>query len=74
VANDLRRAGEGQSSGGLSPNGKRRDKIADVVKEEVPLWVIGVTAAAVGFVFFLVMNFLISGTANDVVKILGRGA
>jgi type VI secretion system protein ImpK len=68
--NDLQRVGEGQGPGPLAPNGKQRDKIADVVKEEVPLWVMGVAAAAIGFVYFLVMTFMINGLESDIARTL----
>lgn len=69
--NDLRRAVDIQMQGLLSPNGKRRDKIADVVKEEIPLWVIGVAAVAIGFLYFIAMTFVINGSADKITQILG---
>jgi type VI secretion system protein ImpK len=50
----------------LSPHGQRRDEIVNVVVREVPSWIIGVFALAAGFVFYLVMSFLISKSAHDV--------
>lgn len=64
---DLRRARVERSVEFLSPNGLPRDTLVDVVKEEIPLWVIGVVAAAIAFVFFLIMTLMIGGAANDVV-------
>jgi type VI secretion system protein ImpK len=51
----------------LSPHGQRRDEIVDVVVREVPSWIIGVFALATGFLFYLVMSFLISKSADEVV-------
>jgi type VI secretion system protein ImpK len=53
----------------LSPHGQRRDEIVDVVVREVPPWIIGVFALAGGFFFYLVMSFLISRSADEVVQI-----
>lgn len=60
----------GKTSGRLSPHGAREDEIVDVVTREIPVWVIAVFAAAIGFFFYLVMTVLISGTANDAVKVM----
>ncbi|MFH1197526.1 MAG: type IVB secretion system protein IcmH/DotU [bacterium] len=54
----------------LAPNGKPHDEFVHSVKERVPLWVIGIVAAAVAVCFFIVMSFLISENADDVVKIV----
>ena len=51
----------------LSPHGQRRDEIVDVVVREVPSWIIGVFALAAGFLFYLVMSFLINKSADKVV-------
>ncbi|MCI0513220.1 type IVB secretion system protein IcmH/DotU [candidate division KSB1 bacterium] len=48
----------------LSPNGRRKEEIADVVTHEIPPWVIGVAAAGVGFLFWVIMKFIISGQAG----------
>jgi type VI secretion system protein ImpK len=68
--NDLRRAAGGRVAEILSPNGKRRDEIAEVVTKEIPLWVIGVTAAAVGFLFFIIMTLFINGSAETVKRVI----
>jgi type VI secretion system protein ImpK len=52
----------------LSPHGNRRDEIVDVVVREVPGWVAAVFALAGGVFFYLVMSFLISNLARDVVR------
>ena len=54
----------------LSPHGQRRDEIVDVVVREVPSWIIGVFALAAGFLFYLVMSFLISKSAHDVAGVI----
>lgn len=56
----------------LSPHGKRRDEIVEVVKREVPVWVIGVGAASIGFLFYVVLTFLISGNAGNVVNFINQ--
>jgi len=62
--------GRGKAAGRLSPHGAREDEIVDVVTREIPVWVIAVFAAAIGFFFYLVMTVLISGTAKDAVKVM----
>lgn len=69
---DLLRARPHTASETLSPNGRRRDNIAQVVTKEIPLWVIGVAAVAFGFVFFLIMRFLIEGKADEAVKAIAQ--
>jgi type VI secretion system protein ImpK len=66
---DLRRV-TGKSGESLSPHGQRRDEIVEVVAREVPLWVVGVGAAAVGFFFYLIMTFLSSAAARDAVEVI----
>jgi len=62
--------GRGKSASRLSPHGAREDEIVNVVTREIPVWVIAVFAAAIGFFFYLVMTVLISGTAKDAVKVM----
>jgi type VI secretion system protein ImpK len=60
--------GRGKDGNRISPHGARENEIVDVVTREIPVWVIAVFAAGIGFFFYLVMTVLISGTANDVVR------
>ena len=63
--NELRRA-TGRAADLLSPHGKPRDQIVQVVKERVPAWVVGVIAATIGFVFYFIMSISIGGQAGEV--------
>jgi type VI secretion system protein ImpK len=60
--------GKGRSTGLISPHGLRGDEIVDVVTKEAPVWVIAVSALAIGFFFYLAMTFLISGAAKRVIQ------
>jgi type VI secretion system protein ImpK len=62
--------GRGKDGNRISPHGAREDEIVDVVTREIPVWVIAVFAAGIGFFFYLVMTVLISGTANEVVRVI----
>jgi type VI secretion system protein ImpK len=50
----------------LSPHGARKDEIVAAATREIPVWVIAVFAAGIGFFFYLIMTVLISRIANDV--------
>lgn len=68
---DLGRVSEGgRFSQVLSPHGKPEDRITDVVYRDVPAWVIGAAAAAIGVLFFLVMSWLITGSADTVINVI----
>lgn len=56
--------GRGKGAVRLSPHGAREGEIIDVVTREIPLWVIGVFAASIGFFFYLIMTVLVSKAAN----------
>lgn len=66
--NDLRR-GIGKPTNVLSPHGRRRDEIV-AVTNEVPAWVIGVAAAGIAFLFYLIMSFIISGKASEIAGLI----
>ncbi len=72
VYHDLRRI-SGKSAEPLSPHGKPRDQIRQVAKETVPTWVIGVAAAAVGLIFYVIMSVMISNEAGSVARQLVGG-
>lgn len=52
----------------LSPHGKPEESVLEVVSKDIPAWVIGVVAVAIGVLFFIVMSFLIEGAADDAVR------
>jgi len=56
----------------LSPHGSRKDEIVSVVARDVPLWVMGVFALALGFGFYLVMTLLVSQAANTAIQVMDR--
>jgi type VI secretion system protein ImpK len=64
---DLRRV-IGKPTNVLSPHGRRKDEIVDVVTKDIPPWVIGVAAAGIALLFWIIMRFIISGAANDVAR------
>jgi type VI secretion system protein ImpK len=54
----------------LSPNGKRKEEITEVIKKEIPVWIFGVGATALGLLLYLVFVLLARGTADDVVSLM----
>jgi type VI secretion system protein ImpK len=54
----------------LSPNGKRKDEIGEVIKKEIPIWTFGVGAAALGFLFYLIVVLFSKGTANKIIDLI----
>jgi type VI protein secretion system component VasF len=52
----------------ISPNGIPQDEIVNVVKERIPAWVIVVTAFSIGFFFYIIMSYLISNEADNVIE------
>jgi type VI protein secretion system component VasF len=69
VYHELRRL-TGQAADLLSPHGKPRDAVVAVVTEKVPAWVVGVAAATIGLIFYVIMWFNISDQANYIKKML----
>jgi type VI secretion system protein ImpK len=55
-------------TGKLAPEGYPREQIMEVVKKEIPMWVIFAVAASVGLLFYIVMSFLMSSTASTVIQ------
>jgi type VI secretion system protein ImpK len=72
--NDLTRSRESRPAQRLSPHGKPQEGLLDVVSKEVPLWVIGVGAATIGFLIFLVFTVLMNNAVEEAVAniMLGR--
>ena len=56
----------------LSPHGDRKEEFIEVMTREVPIWVVLVTAAALGFFFYLAMTFLINGAAGRALDLISR--
>lgn len=52
----------------LSPYGKRRGEIIDVVTKRVPLWFIGAATLAIGFVFYLIFSQMLARYALNVIQ------
>lgn len=63
---------KGKTAEILSPHGKRRDELVDVVSREMPIWIVGLSAAAIGFIFYVIMNLFISNGASRVIRLISR--
>ncbi len=61
-----------RSSEILSPHGERKEEFIEVMTREVPIWVVLVTAFALGFFFYLAMTFLIGGAASRTLDLISR--
>ncbi len=66
---DLRQT-RGKSIESLAPHGGRKDEFVQVVTREIPVWVILVTAFALGFVFYLTMTFFMNDGADKVIQMI----
>jgi type VI secretion system protein ImpK len=66
--NDLFRGRDSKALAVLSPHGKPQEGVLEVVSKEVPAWVIGVAATAIGVLFFVVMTLLIDGSAQQAIE------
>lgn len=64
---DLRRI-KRKSTEILSPHGDRKDEIVKAMAKEMPIWVVIVIVLSLGFFFYLIMTFLITGAAESVVR------
>ena len=56
----------------LSPNGKRPEELMELVKRELPVWVVLVTSAGIVLMFYLALLFLIRQDAGHVVDQLRK--
>jgi type VI secretion system protein ImpK len=56
----------------LSPNGKRPEELIELVKRELPVWVVLVTSAGIVVLFYLALLFLIRQDAGHVVDQLSK--
>ena len=52
----------------LAPHGGRKDEFVQVVTREIPVWVILVTALALGLIFYVSMTFFMNGAAEKVIQ------
>jgi type VI secretion system protein ImpK len=68
---DLRQLKKG-SADILSPHGGRKEEFIEVMTREVPIWVVLVTAVALGFFFYLALTFLINGAAGSALDLINR--
>ncbi|RMI27493.1 MAG: DotU family type IV/VI secretion system protein [Calditrichaeota bacterium] len=57
----------GDKSTRLSPSGERREQITEVVKKEVPAWIVAVGAGAIGFIFYIIMLLLSQNAASEAI-------
>jgi type VI secretion system protein ImpK len=65
---DLLRGREKRAPRTLSPHGMPRENIANAVYKEVPIWIIAAAAGAIGMLYILIMSWLMSNGAAEVVK------
>lgn len=63
---ELRREINKPADAPLSPHGKPRDLVRQVLKERVPAWVVGVGAAAIGLLTYVIASFFIGSEAEAV--------
>jgi type VI secretion system protein ImpK len=68
---DLRQV-RGKSADSLAPHSQRKDEFVQVVTREIPVWVILVTAFALGFGFFLAMTVFMNNAADDVIQAISN--
>jgi len=54
----------------LSPNGKRKEEIRQVIKTVIPIWTIGIGATALGMLFYFIMVFISKGEADKIIDLL----
>lgn len=68
VHHELRREINKPADSPLSPHGKPRDLITQAIKERVPAWVVGVGAAALGLLIYLIASYFIGGKAGEIAR------
>ena len=56
----------------LSPHGARPEELMELVKRELPVWVVLVTAAGIAVLFYLALTFLINQDVSHVVDQLKK--
>jgi type VI secretion system protein ImpK len=65
---DIFRVRETRPPQSLSPHGKPQEGVLEAVSKDIPAWVIGVVAVAVGVLFYIVMTMLIQGAADRTIE------
>jgi type VI secretion system protein ImpK len=60
----------GRTADWLAPHGRRKEEFVQFVTREVPLWVILVTAFAIGFVVYIALTFFMNGAADNVLDMI----
>lgn len=66
---DVRRA-RGQTIRQLAPNGKRKEEITEVIKKEVPVGMLAIGAAALGFIFYVIVVILSNRDASKTAEFI----
>ena len=56
----------------LSPHGARPEELMELVKRELPVWVVVVTSIGIVFLFYIALTFLINQDAGHVVDQLKK--
>jgi len=56
----------------LSPHGQRPEELMELVKRELPVWVVLVTSAGIVFLFFMALSFLIGQDVDHVMDQLKK--
>jgi type VI secretion system protein ImpK len=54
----------------LSPRGKRKEEIKQVIKRDVPFMSFGIGALAIGFLFYIVIVLLSKNTTQHVIELI----
>jgi len=54
----------------LSPHGRPKEEFTEAIGK-IPTWIIGVVAASIGIIFYIIMSLIISNNANKVSNSLG---
>ena len=55
---------------GLSPNGKPRDYLEQIIKSKFPFWIYPAAAIIILIIFYLIMSISISDKASEIVETL----
>jgi type VI secretion system protein ImpK len=66
---EIRRA-RSMSPRALSPNGKPKEEFGAVIRKGIPVWIFGAGAAAIGFIFYIVVLMLSQSNASRTVEFL----
>ncbi len=69
VFNELKKT-LGNKQAELSPSKHPKDERTDVIGNDLPVWVFGIGAAAIGLIFYLIMTILNYNAADKVIEFL----